>query len=73
MSHSFEMQFFILVDFGSYGQDNYSVQTPEGERISQILSGYIDILMAQRRPADHLGISGEEEVTLEEEIVEPSK
>ena len=36
-------------DFGDYGGDNYyTVMTLEGESMSQLISGYIDILLKQR-------------------------
>ena len=36
-------------DFGDYGGDNYyTVMTLEGESMSQLISGYIDILLRQR-------------------------
>lgn len=32
-------------DFGDYSDDYYSVQTTEGEQISQLIAGYIDIIV----------------------------
>ena len=34
-----------LQDFGDYSDTYYSVQTLEGEQISQLISGYIDIIL----------------------------
>ena len=36
---------FALKDFGDYLEGYYSVQTPEGEQISQLIAGYIDIIL----------------------------
>lgn len=35
----------ILKDFGEYQESYYSVQTTEGEQISQLIAGYIDIIL----------------------------
>ena len=32
-------------DFGDYADSYYSVQTIEGERIAQLIAGYIDIIL----------------------------
>lgn len=32
-------------DFGDYSESYYSVQTTEGEQISQLIAGYIDIIL----------------------------
>ena len=32
-------------DFGDYLESYYSVQTIEGEKISQLIAGYIDIIL----------------------------
>ena len=37
--------FGLLQDFGDYLEGYYSVQTPEGEQISQLIAGYIDIIL----------------------------
>lgn len=34
-----------LQDFGDYSDSYYSVQTTEGEQISQLIAGYIDIIL----------------------------
>lgn len=35
----------FLQDFGEYQESYYSVQTTEGEQISQLIAGYIDIIL----------------------------
>lgn len=35
----------FLQDFGDYSDEYYSVQTQEGEQISQLIAGYIDIIL----------------------------
>lgn len=37
--------FFYFQDFGEYQESYYSVQTTEGEQISQLIAGYIDIIL----------------------------
>ena len=39
----------FLQDFGDYSDSYYSVQTTEGERISQLIAGYIDIILKKVR------------------------
>ncbi|EGC38365.1 actin binding protein [Dictyostelium purpureum] len=39
----------FTLDFGDYEDDYVSVMTTEGEAISQLLSGYIEILMKKRK------------------------
>ena len=36
---------FSFKDFGDYTEGYYSVQTSEGEQISQLIAGYIDIIL----------------------------
>lgn len=36
-------------DFGEYQESYYSVQTTEGEQISQLIAGYIDIILKKVR------------------------
>ncbi len=40
----------LLQDFGDYSESFYSVQTTEGETISQLIAGYIDIIMHKMKP-----------------------
>lgn len=44
--------FFFLQDFGEYQESYYSVQTTEGEQISQLIAGYIDIILKKVFPTD---------------------
>jgi len=37
--------FSFQQDFGDYLESYYSVQTNEGEKISQLIAGYIDIIL----------------------------
>ena len=47
-------------DFGDYSESFYSVQTTEGETISQLIAGYIDIIMQKKKPI-HKEIEDEDE------------
>ena len=38
-------------DFGEYTESTYSVQTSDGEAISRLIAGYVDIITAQKSPA----------------------
>lgn len=44
--------FFFFQDFGEYQESYYSVQTTEGEQISQLIAGYIDIILKKVFPTD---------------------
>jgi talin len=35
----------FTLDFGDYASAYYSVQTHEGQQISQLIAGYIDIIL----------------------------
>ena len=37
-------QNIFTIDFGDYSQGFYSVQTPDGDKISEMVSGYIDLM-----------------------------
>ena len=39
----------FTLDFGDYSDQYYSVQTTEGEQISQLIAGYIDIILKKVR------------------------
>lgn len=39
-----------MQDFGEYQESYYSVQTTEGEQISQLIAGYIDIILKKASP-----------------------
>lgn len=66
------MNSFIL-DFGDYSDKYYIVQTSEGEQISQLIAGYIDIIVKRRKAKDHFGIEGDEGATMIEDSVAPSR
>ena len=63
----------FTLDFGDYQDQYYSVQTTEGEQISQLISGYIDIILKRRQKRDHLGDDGNDEEAMEEVIVTPGR
>jgi len=54
----------FTLDFGDYKDGYYSVQTLEGERIGQLIGGYIDIILKKKRIVDHTGIEGDEGATM---------
>ncbi|KAK7491087.1 hypothetical protein BaRGS_00017651, partial [Batillaria attramentaria] len=60
-------------DFGDYSDAYYSVQTTEGEQISQLIAGYIDIILRKKKAKDHLGIDGDENSMMYEDNVQPAK
>ena len=53
------------LDFGEYQTEPYAVKTQvgEGEKIVQLISGYIDIIMAKRAGADKFDQQGQEGAT----------
>ncbi|CAK5082389.1 unnamed protein product [Meloidogyne enterolobii] len=61
----------FTLDFGDYKDGYYSVQTLEGERIGQLIGGYIDIILKKKRIVDHTGIEGDEGATMD--IVAPAR
>ncbi|XP_064644928.1 talin-1-like isoform X16 [Lineus longissimus] len=63
----------FTLDFGDYAENYYSVQTTEGEQISQLIAGYIDIILKKKKAKDHFGIEGDEESTMLEDSVSPAK
>lgn len=63
----------FTLDFGDYSDQYYSVQTTEGEQIAQLIGGYIDIILKKQKAKDHIGIEGDDGLTLMEEIVSPYK
>ncbi|KAK6021031.1 hypothetical protein OSTOST_13307 [Ostertagia ostertagi] len=60
-------------DFGDYQDGYYSVQTLDGEKIGQLIAGYIDIIVKKKAMKDHLGIEGDEGSTMLEDVVAPAK
>ncbi|CAN7975527.1 unnamed protein product, partial [Ixodes persulcatus] len=63
----------FTLDFGDYSESYYSVQTTEGEQISQLIAGYIDIILKKKKAKDHFGIDGDEGSTMVEDSVSPAK
>lgn len=63
----------FTLDFGDYSDSYYSVQTSEGEQISHLIAGYIDIILKRRKAKDHFGIEGDEGATMIEDSVAPSR
>ncbi|CAH8450100.1 unnamed protein product [Schistosoma turkestanicum] len=67
-SHAFTM------DFGEYSPDEYyTAQTSEGEQISQLIAGYIDIILKKQKATDHPGLQGDEESAMYEENVQAER
>ncbi|KAK3096284.1 hypothetical protein FSP39_025308 [Pinctada imbricata] len=54
----------FTLDFGDYSDSYYSVQTQEGEQISRLIAGYIDIILKKEKPKDYSGLEGIDEDTL---------
>lgn len=63
----------FTLDFGDYSDSYYSVQTTEGEQISKLIAGYIDIILKRKKAKDHFGIDGDEGSAMMEDSVSPSK
>ncbi|CAF1241967.1 unnamed protein product [Rotaria magnacalcarata] len=65
----------FTLDFGDYATAYYSVQTHEGQQISQLIAGYIDIILKKKKDQDIARREGvaDEEATLIEDIISPGK
>ncbi|KAM7533362.1 hypothetical protein Aperf_G00000120428 [Anoplocephala perfoliata] len=64
----------FTLDFGEYSPDgNYVMQTTEGEQISQLISGYIDIILRRKKKPDALLNEGGDSNIILEENVGPSR
>ena len=48
-------------------------QTTEGEQISQLIAGYIDIILKRRQRKERFGDDGNEEEAMEEDLVTPGR
>ncbi|KAF5405196.1 FERM central domain protein [Paragonimus heterotremus] len=60
----------FTMDFGEYSPDDcYTAQTSEGEQISQLIAGYVDIITKKQKAKDHPGLLGNEESAMYEENV----
>ena len=64
--------FIIFIDFFATTH-LFPKQTTEGEQISQLIAGYIDIILKRRTKKEHLGDDGNEEEAMEEDIVTPGR
>ena len=42
----------FTIDFGEYEDGLYSVQTPEGNKIAEMIAGYIDVICRNKRMAN---------------------
>ncbi|KAJ3096387.1 Talin-1 [Phlyctochytrium planicorne] len=63
----------FTMDFGDYEDSYYTVQTSEGDQISQQISGYIDIILKKKKEAEKVVHEEEEEQTTVEEYIKPGK
>ncbi|RKO99778.1 hypothetical protein CXG81DRAFT_4250, partial [Caulochytrium protostelioides] len=63
----------FTLDFGDYADSYYSVQTTEGENISQLIAGYIDIIVKKKKDADKYIEAEVEEQAVVEDYVKPVK
>ncbi|XP_060074093.1 talin-1-like isoform X2 [Ylistrum balloti] len=63
----------FTLDFGDYSDAYYSVQTQEGEQISRLIAGYIDIILKRKKAKEHLGIDGTDEAPMYEDNVAPGQ
>ncbi|GMR53179.1 hypothetical protein PMAYCL1PPCAC_23374, partial [Pristionchus mayeri] len=63
----------FTLDFGDYTDGFYTVQTADGEKIAQLIGGYIDIIIKKKKIRDHLGIEGDEGSTMLEDVVTPAR
>ncbi|KAJ3091552.1 Talin-1, partial [Quaeritorhiza haematococci] len=63
----------FTLDFGDYADAYYSVQTSEGEQISQLIAGYIDIIMKKKKESEKIVPEEEEEHATVEEYVRPGR
>ncbi|KAJ3025177.1 UNVERIFIED_CONTAM: Talin-1 [Siphonaria sp. JEL0065] len=61
----------FTLDFGDYADAYYTVQTTEGEQISQLIAGYIDIILKKKKEADKVLHEEEEVLMTTEEYVKP--
>eukprot|EP01104_Vermistella_antarctica_P018056 TRINITY_DN6574_c0_g1_i1.p1 TRINITY_DN6574_c0_g1~~TRINITY_DN6574_c0_g1_i1.p1 ORF type:complete len:2432 (+),score=758.04 TRINITY_DN6574_c0_g1_i1:122-7417(+) len=55
-------------DFGDYEDDYLVVKTLEGDQISQLIAGYIDIILKRRRDGPRMGIEDSSEKATEESV-----
>ncbi|KAI8614346.1 hypothetical protein BC830DRAFT_1169513 [Chytriomyces sp. MP71] len=63
----------FTLDFGDYESAFYTVQTAEGDQISQLIAGYIDIILKKKKEAEKVLHEEEEVLMTSEEYVKPVK
>ena len=62
----------ITLDYGDHKDEYYTVLTDEGGKISALISGYIDIILSQRRDRQRIA-DADEQRAIEEELIAPSQ
>lgn len=67
------LHYVFFKDFGDYSESFYSVQTTEGEAISQLIAMYIDIIMQKKKPLHPDMPEDEDEPVIVESDVDPKK
>ena len=65
-------QNIFTIDFGDYSEGFYSVQTPDGAKISEIVAGYID-LMAKNKAAEAAIAQGSEQDIMDQDTSQGRK
>jgi len=60
----------FTLDFGDYESDYYTVATTEGEALSQLISGYIDIILKRRKDTGRVETE-DDTIKANEEFVAP--
>eukprot|EP00111_Clytia_hemisphaerica_P007373 TCONS_00021443-protein len=63
----------FTLDFGSYTEGMYSVQTLEGPQIGQLIGGYIDIILKRTKNIKQRGIRDDELGIIDEGVVHPGR
>lgn len=63
----------FTLDFGDYADAYYSVQTTEGDQISQLIAGYIDIILKKRKENEKAAPEEREGLATVEEFMKPGK
>ena len=60
-------QNIFTIDFGDYSEGFYSVQTPDGDKISEIVAGYIDLIAKNKQKSGFGGGDGTEQDIIEDD------
>ena len=63
----------FTLDFGDCHDSFYSVQTSEGETISQLIAGYIDIILKKKQASEKYVHDADEEATMFEDNIAPQR